>query len=78
MPDYAIRQDTITRRTIAGHPALSCVAAFTGPDGAKMIEYLTWVNGEKAGALFFARGPADTLTLLRDRMDAIIETLKLQ
>ncbi len=42
-----------------------------------MVEYLTWVSGEKAGALFFARAPFAELGALRQRLDPMIDSLKL-
>jgi hypothetical protein len=42
-----------------------------------MVEYQTWVSGEKAYGLFFAQVAAPELDALRQRLDPIIETLKL-
>jgi hypothetical protein len=42
-----------------------------------MAEYLTWITGDEANALFFARVPAPGLTALRRRLDPVIESLKL-
>ena len=76
LADYRIRSDSAERREVGGWPALSCVADFT-LHGVKMVEYMTWVNGEKATAFFFARIPAAGLAALRQRLDPVIETLKL-
>ena len=74
--DYRIRAGSVERRTVGGRPALSCVADFTR-NGAKMVEYLTWVSGEHASAQFFAQVAASELNGLRHRLDSIIETLEL-
>jgi erythromycin esterase-like protein len=76
LTDYKVRDASIQRRTVGGHPALSCIADFT-QNGEPMVEYLTWVSGDGAGALFFARVPAEELNALRMRLDPVIESLKL-
>jgi erythromycin esterase-like protein len=76
LEDYRIRPGSVERRTIGGHPALSCVADYT-QGGVKIVEYLTWVSGENASAQFFAQVPASELDALRHRLDPIIKTLKL-
>jgi hypothetical protein len=74
--DYRIRPNSVEPRTIGGRPALACVADFT-QDGQKMVEYLVWVSGDQANALFFARAPYADLGGLRQRLDPVIESLKL-
>lgn len=76
LPDYQIRPGSVERRTVGGKPAVRCIADFTR-DGAKWIEYLTWVSGDNASALFFAQAPASDLDATRKRLDPIVETLKL-
>ena len=76
MEDYRIRAGSVERRTVGGRPALSCVADFTR-NGVTMAEYLTWVSGEHASAQFFAQVAASELDGLRQRLDSIMETLKL-
>jgi hypothetical protein len=46
-------------------------------EDAKWIEYLTWVSGENASALFFLPAPRPELDAVRRRLDPIIDTLKL-
>jgi hypothetical protein len=75
-PDYQIRPGSVERRTVGGKPAVRCIADFTR-DGAKWTEYLTWVSGDNASALFFAQAPASDLDATRRRIDPIIDTLKL-
>jgi erythromycin esterase-like protein len=74
--DYQVRLGSIQRKLVEGRPAISCVADFT-QNGDKMVEYLTWVRGETALALFFARTSVADLDGLQKRLDPIIETLKL-
>jgi hypothetical protein len=76
LSDYRIRPGNVTRRTVGGRPALTCVADFTR-DGAKWVEYLTWVSGQNSSALFFAQVPASELDALRQRLDPIIDSLML-
>src|SRR5271157_217521 len=76
LADYRIRSGSVERRTVGGRPAVSCVAEFTR-DGVKMVEYLTWVSGENASALFFAEAANPEFDALRPRLDPIIATLKL-
>ena len=76
LPDYHLRPDSLEPRTVNGRPALSCIGEFT-QNGEPMVEYLTWVSGSEANALFFARVPATGLAALRQRLDPVIESLKL-
>ena len=76
LSDYRIRPNSIEPRTIGGRPAIACVADFT-QNGDKMAEYLVWVSGDQANALFFARATYADLDALRRRLDPVIETLKL-
>ncbi len=76
LADYKIRPGSVQRRAVGGRPAVSCLADFT-LGGVKMVEYQTWVSGETAYALFFAQVAAPELDALRQRLDPIIETLKL-
>ena len=76
MPDYKIRAGTLRQRTIGGLPALSCVADFT-TGGQPMAEYLVWIRGEKATALFFGRTAAAAFDAFRESFDRVIETAKI-
>jgi hypothetical protein len=42
-----------------------------------MAEYLVWIAGDEANALFFARGPAADLAALRRQVDPVIESVKI-
>jgi len=76
MPDYKILAATLRQRTIAGLPALSCVADFT-TGGQPMAEYVVWIRGEKAIALFFGRTAAGAFDAFRESFDRVIETAKI-
>jgi len=76
LADYRIRPDSVEPRTVNGRPALSCIGEFT-QNGEPMVEYLTWISGSEANALFFARVPTAGLSALRQRLDPVIESLKL-
>ena len=75
LTDYRIRPDSHQARSIAGHPALSCIADFT-QDGRDMAEYLTWIRSDNTFALFFGRVPVAELDSFRESFDQIIETLR--
>jgi hypothetical protein len=76
MTDYTIRANSCHQRTVGGLPALSCVADFTAGD-LVMAEYLVWISGEKAMALFFGRTAAGEFDAFRERFDRVIETAKI-
>jgi hypothetical protein len=76
LADYHLRPDSLQPRTVSGRPALSCIGEFT-QNGEPMVEYLTWVSGSEANALFFARVPTAGLAALRQRLEPVIESLKL-
>jgi hypothetical protein len=77
MPDYQIRANSCHERTVGGLPALGCVADFTAPGGQAMAEYLVWIRGEKATALFFGRVAAGEFDAFREKFDRAIETAKI-
>jgi hypothetical protein len=59
-----------------GLPALSCIADFTA-GGLPIAEYLVWIRGEKATALFFGRSAKGEFDASRERFDRVIETAKI-
>ena len=73
---YRVRPESVQRRTVNGRPALSCVGEFT-LNGEANVEYLTWVSGKNALALFFAQTPEPDLAALRARLDPVIDSLTL-
>jgi hypothetical protein len=74
--DYRIRAGSITRRMVGGKTALSCLGDFT-VGGVRTVEYLTWVAGDNAVGFFFGRTSFDVVGTLRQRVDPVIDTLKL-
>jgi hypothetical protein len=59
--------------TIGGRPALSAIADYVRA-GQKMVEYLTWVDGEKSRVVFVGRMPASELANFQPRFDAVIQS----
>jgi len=70
---YTYRPDRVQKTTIGGQPALSAVADYVRA-GRRMVEYLTWVDGEKSRALFVARIPASDLADFHVRFDSVIQS----
>lgn len=76
-PEYHMREGSCHARTIHGTGAWTCIADFIGPNQLPTAEYLTWVGGENANALFFGFIPANELDAYIARFEAVIETLEL-
>jgi hypothetical protein len=70
---YKFRTDSVRQSTIGGRPALSAVADYVRT-GQQMVEYLTWIDGEKSRMVFAARMPSSELPGLQSRLDAVIQT----
>jgi len=70
---YRYRAESIQKTTIGGKQALSAVADYTRA-GEQMVEYLTWVDGEKSRVLFSARMRASEFPAFQARFDAIIQS----
>jgi hypothetical protein len=70
---YKYRADSIQNTTIGGRPAVSAIADYTR-GGKAMVEYLTWVDGEKSRVAFTARMPASELADFQGRFDAVIQS----
>jgi len=70
---YKYRADSIQNTTIGGRPALTAIADYTR-GGKAMVEYLTWVDGEKSRVAFSARMPASDLADFEGRFDAVIQS----
>jgi hypothetical protein len=71
---YTYRPDSVQKTTIGGQPALSAVADYVRT-GQRMVEYLTWVDGEKSRVLFVARIPASDLADFHVRFDSVIQSV---
>lgn len=76
MKEYKLRPATVQTRTVGGQQALSCAADYV-ENNLKMVEYLVWLRSENKEALFFSRVPAEEFEAFRARIDAIVDTAKL-
>lgn len=70
---YRYRPDTIQQGTVAGKPGLRAVADYVRA-GQQMVEYITWVDGDKSRVAFSARMPASELPAFQSRFDDVIQT----
>ena len=70
---YTYRPESVQHTTINGHPALSAVADYVMA-GQKMVEYLTWIDGEKSRVVFTARVPPDELANFQSLFDPVIQS----
>jgi hypothetical protein len=70
---YAYRPESVQHTTINGRPALSAVADYVMA-GQKMVEYLTWVDGEKSRAVFAGRVPPGELANFQTLFDSVIQS----
>jgi hypothetical protein len=71
--NYKYRTESVQHITIGGRPALSAIADYVRA-GQKMVEYLTWVDGEKSRVVFVGRMPASELANFQPRFDAVIQS----
>ena len=76
LADYANVVDSFEFKTIAGHPALSHTARFTG-GGRTQCEYFVRIISAQGVALFFLRAPLEEYETLRPAFDAMIESVQL-
>jgi hypothetical protein len=71
--NYTYRPESVHHTTINGNPALSAVADYVMA-GQKMVEYLTWVDGEKSRALFVGRVPPSELANFQLIFDPVVQS----
>jgi hypothetical protein len=71
--DYKYRSESVRHITIGGRPALSAVADYVSI-GQKMVEYVTWVDGERSRVVFVGRVPASDLVDFQMRLDPVIQS----
>jgi hypothetical protein len=71
---YKFRSDSVQQTTIGGKPALSAVADYMRT-GQQMVEYITWIDGERSRVNFSARMPASELPGFQNRFDTIIQSV---
>jgi hypothetical protein len=70
---YRYRPDSVQQGTVGGKPGLRAVADYVRA-GQQMVEYITWVDGEKSRVAFSARMPASELPAFQSRFDDVIQT----
>jgi len=70
---YTYRPESVQHTTINGRPALSAVADYVMA-GQKMVEYLTWVDGEKSRVVFAGRVPPEDLVNFQAILDPVIQS----
>jgi hypothetical protein len=71
--NYTYRTESVQHTTVNGRPALSVVADYVMA-GQKMVEYLTWVDGEKSRAVFAGRVPPGELANFQALFDPVIQS----
>ena len=71
---YQYRTESVQHLTVGGRPALSAVADYASV-GQKMVEYLTWVDGEKSRVVFVGRVAASELADFQSRFDPVIQSV---
>jgi hypothetical protein len=76
LADYANVVNSFEFKTVAGHPALSYVARFTG-GGTTQCEYFVRIMSPNGVALFFLRAPLTEFEALRPAFDAMVDTAHL-
>jgi hypothetical protein len=70
---YKYRSDSVRQMTIGGRAALSGIADYLR-NGQQMVEYTTWVEGEKSRVVFGSRMPATSLPGFQSRFDTAIQS----
>ena len=75
--NWTVRPESIRERLIGGAHTVSCVADFN-MNGARMAEYLVWVDTEDTRALFFAKVPAGELESHLPEYDKFVDTIRLR
>lgn len=73
--NFRVRADSWQKRTVAGHPAVSCVADFELND-RKRAKYHVFVLGKSTATRFVAQTDADRLDGFRKKFDKIIDSYK--
>jgi hypothetical protein len=68
---YKFRSESV-RHTIGRRPVLSAPDYVSA--GQKMVEYVTWVDGEKSRVVFVGRIPVSELADFQMRFDPLIQS----
>ncbi|MGD1072162.1 MAG: hypothetical protein ABSB15_18700 [Bryobacteraceae bacterium] len=74
---YEIPGDSVQRMAINGEQAVKATAYYSGPDGTKMVELLTWICSGNAIVHFYAMVPAEKLPALQGAFDQMVLSAKL-
>ena len=72
---FQIRADSWQERTVAGHPAVSCVADFT-LSGRKRTQYFVFALGESTANALVAHTEQAAFDAYRPKLDSIIDTYR--
>jgi hypothetical protein len=70
---YRYRPESVQHTTINGHPALSAVADYVMA-GRKMVEYITWIDGEQSRVVFAGDVPTEDLPNFQALFDPVIQS----
>jgi hypothetical protein len=75
--DYALRQDSVQFRQIAGQKAVSWIADYV-ENNEKKVEYFVSLVTDNSRCQFFSRTAASEFEEFRKKFDTIIETVRLK
>ena len=70
---YKYRSESVRQIAIGGRAALSGIADYLR-NGQQMVEYTTWVEGEKSRVVFGSRMPGTSLPGFQSRFDTVIQS----
>lgn len=70
---YKYRTGSLQHAAINGKPSISVIADYTRA-GQKMVEYMTWIDGEQSRVVFVCRIPAAKLPDFQPRFDTVIQS----
>jgi hypothetical protein len=73
--NWQVLADSWQERTVAGHPAVSCVATFDQGE-MKRAKYHVFVLGKSTASRFVSRTAADRVDEFRREYDKVIDTFK--
>ena len=74
--DYKLRDGSVDKTYIGGHPAIRAVGDFELGD-QKFSEALAWIVSEHTRTYFMVRGAAEDLPSLRASLDQILQSAKI-
>lgn len=74
---YAFRSDSIQRTSIGGRNAVNATADFVAFNGAKQVEYFTWIFTGRTRVQFDVRGPEPDAGLTAARFQTIVRAARI-